>query len=298
MPPEIIIEDTFSAPDGTNINDYNDWTFRNNDWTVNNSCTHTGFVFQFSDPGGKTLIKQLYRPVYTSSVLSFVFGWFFYDDDVSEYDVSGIVLSSFNDNKKNFEDSGLRFRASHRFSDASGVRLRFYYDGVVVYDQTLTIGTNRSQAFLIVTIEPDGTGNIIYAETNGTHVDALDIPNYTHPQGRYIGFITDENGPAAGPRECWSMTDRINLTENFFGSVRIRGQVRRNNLLLEGARVTCVTHADDSFSGRQTTGADGLYDFTDLDEDESYDLMATYTQGTGAYTSLCRAAVVPRFEPD
>ena len=156
----------------------------------------------------------------------------------------------------------------------------------------------RSVIFFQFTLSRSNAYNLIVTHAGLAVQLSGTIDSPVQRNGRQYVYYTDLNGVVSGTNECWSTIDRLFMNETLHGSQSIQGVVYRRNQPLAGARVTCVTHEDDSFCGRATTDSDGKYRFSNLRSGVQYDLLASYTMGSGAYSAYPLPGVVPRFIPD
>ena len=298
MGPFTRINDQFNEPDGTNLNDYANWTAYQDPFTPTDNVVFNDSAPEFTDPGGKVFVKSISDIIYPSSDINCIGDFVFFNSDVVDVDISFILMASSGASRSDLFNTGLRIQILFDPDSDTYWRLRFYNGNTLIDSVTSTIVPDLTPAIFQFTLDHNDICRVFFSQHGETAVLSATLPNADYRSGRFFAFITNHNGVVSGTDESWTTIDRLFLNETLHGSQSIQGVVYRDNQPLSGARVTCVTHDDDSFSGRATTGSDGKYRFSNLREDVQYDVFASYIMGSGAYGAFPRPGVVPRFIPD
>ena len=298
MPPRTILEERFLAEDDDNLNDYNDWSARDAAWAVDDSFVFDSRLFRTDTAGAYSWINTLPRHLYPDHAYGISYGFTFYNDNVTDYDHSLVFGATQDTSKNDWWQSGVRVRILKYSHTNDNARIRIYNQNVVVVDENINFTTDTTQAYTFTTFEPDGTGYTLFTQEGKGFTYQFDIGQPFDFSGLYYGSITNRNGQQSGAARCSSSCDLIEIVEYPMGDYVVGGLVTLRNLIQPGARLTCVSQADDSVCLRQTADSDGRYLFEGLDPYERYDLMATYKSGNSYFTSLCRSGVTPIFVPD
>ena len=298
MPPRIILDDRFLSEDDVNLNNYNGWSARDADWDVDDGFIYDSGLFRTDTIGAYSWINTAPREFYPDNGYGIAYGWTFYNTSGTDYDQAVVFGASDNTSKNDWWQSGVRIRILKYYNTTDNARIRIYNGNVVVYDELINFVTDTTQAYTFTRFEPDGTGSIVFTQEGKAFIDNFSVDVPWHFPGRFYGSITNRNGQQQINNRCYSSCDRIQFSEYQYGDYVITGHVYRHNLLLPGARVTCVSRTDDSFLGRAVTDSEGTYRFSDLNPHLEYDIMASYASGGAAYTDLARSRVVPRFIPN
>lgn len=298
MPPIIRINDTFQEPDGTNLNDYNNWQGYNFNLTPTDNIVFNDNSPEFTDTGGKVMIKTIPDPIFNSSDINCVGDFVFFNSDVVHIDNSFILFCEDTSTRQQITNTGIRIQIRRRIGQDNQFYIAVRNGGTLVDSTSQTFPANDSLFLFQFTLNAANDYNLLVSQSGRSARLAGTFDSPVSRNGRQYVFYTDLNGVVSGTNECWTTIDRLFMNETLHGSYKIFGHVYRHNLPLAGARVTCVTHSDDTFCQRRTTDSEGFYSFDDLKQDQEYDVMASYLSGGAAYTNLARAGVVPLFTPD
>lgn len=298
MGPHTRINDQFNQPDGTNLNDYANWTAYQDPFTPTDNVVFNDNVPEFTDPGGKVFVKPIPEIIYPSSDVNCIGDFNFFNSDVVDVDISFILMASSGASRSDLFNTGLRLQILFDPDSDTYWRLRLYNGNTLINSATTSIIPDLSSCLFQLILNTNDGYTLIFSQHGASYLLSGTLPNSDYRSGRFFAFITNHNGVVSGTDESWTTIIRLFLNETLHGSQSIQGVVYRRNQPLAGARVTCVTHDDDSFCGRATTDSDGKYRFSNLRSGVQYDLLASYTMGSGAYSAYPLPGVVPRFIPD
>ena len=297
MDPVTIIDDNFQAEDDDNLNDYNDWSARDADWDVDDSFVYDSDIFRTDTAGAYSWINTLPRHLYPDNAYGIAYGWQFYNHNVTDYDQSLVFGATDDTSKNNWWQSGVRVRVLKYFNNNDNARIRIYNQNVVVYDNNINFITDTSQAYTFVTLQPDGTGFVVFTQEGLGFTDLFDLGQGLDYSGLFYGSITNRNGQQSGSSRCYSSCDKIDIIEYPMGTYDIYGIVYRNNTPVSGATVHLITNEATPRFSSVITGDTGAYRFSDLDPFMLYTLTAENQQGNSFFSTLTRPGIRPIFIP-